>query len=95
MTQQFLEQNAMEKAPPPAYSPDLAPSDFHLFGYIRQLLVGHEFPDGEALLGAINAILGGIDKVISEGVFLKWMERLRRYINTAGEYVDSTISWGQ
>jgi hypothetical protein len=26
MTQQFLEQNAMKRAPHPAYSPDLAPS---------------------------------------------------------------------
>jgi hypothetical protein len=31
---------------------------------------------------------GGIEKGTSESVFLEWMERLRRYINTDGEYVD-------
>jgi hypothetical protein len=85
MTQRFLEQNAMKRAPHPAYSPDLAPSDFHLFGYIKQLFAGQEFSDGEALLGAINAILGGIEKVSLERVFLEWMESLRRCINTGGE----------
>jgi hypothetical protein len=58
MTQQFLEQNAMKKAPHPAYSPDLAPLDFCLFGNVKKLLAGQEFSDGEALLGAINEILG-------------------------------------
>jgi histone-lysine N-methyltransferase SETMAR len=30
MTSQFMEQNSMQRAPHPAYSPDLAPSDFYL-----------------------------------------------------------------
>lgn len=88
VTQQFLEHNAMKRAPHPAYSPDLAPSDFYLFGYVKQLLAGQEFPDGEALVGAINAILEGIEKVTLQRVFLEWMERLRRCIEIGGEYVD-------
>jgi hypothetical protein len=59
ITQRFLESNAMKRAPDPAYSPDLAPSDFYLFGYVKYLVAGQEFPDGEALLGAINTIFGG------------------------------------
>jgi hypothetical protein len=62
MTQQFLEQNAMKRAPYPASSPDLAPLDFSLFVHVKQLLAGQEFPDGAALLGAINAILEGFEK---------------------------------
>jgi hypothetical protein len=88
MTQQFLEQNAMKRAPHPAYSPNLAPSDFYLFACVKQLLAVQEFPDGEALLAAINAILRGIEKVILERVFLEWMERPHRCIHTGGEYVD-------
>jgi hypothetical protein len=80
----------MKRAPHPAYSPVLALLDFCLFGYVKKLLAGQEFSDGEAVRGAISAILGGIEKVTSEGVFLEWMERLRGYINTDGEYVNST-----
>jgi histone-lysine N-methyltransferase SETMAR len=58
MTQRFLEQNAMKRASHPAYSPDLTPSDFHRFGYVKQLLAGQEFSDGEVLHGAISAIWG-------------------------------------
>jgi hypothetical protein len=35
VTQQFLEQNAMKRAPHPVYSPDLASSDFYLFGDVN------------------------------------------------------------
>jgi hypothetical protein len=52
----------MERASHPAYSLDLAPPVFDLFGNVKQLLAGQEFPDGEALLRAINVMLGGIEK---------------------------------
>jgi histone-lysine N-methyltransferase SETMAR len=45
MTSQFMEQNSMQRAPHPAYSPDLAPSDFYLFGYVKQFLSGCQFAD--------------------------------------------------
>jgi hypothetical protein len=35
MTSQFMEQNSMQRAPHSAYSLDLAPSDFYLFGYVK------------------------------------------------------------
>jgi hypothetical protein len=62
MTEEFLEQNTMKRASQPAYSPDLAPPGFDLFGNVKKLLSGQEFPDGEALLRAINAILGVLKK---------------------------------
>jgi hypothetical protein len=85
MTQQFLEPNAMKRASHPASSPDFVPSDFYRFDSVKNLLGGQEFSDGEALLGAINAIFGVIEKVTLESVFLEWMESLRRCINTGGE----------
>jgi hypothetical protein len=109
MTQQFLEQDAMKRAPHPAYPPNLAPSDFSLFGYVKQLLAGQEFFDGEALLGAISTILGGIEKVTLESVFLgwdgealqmyrhQWRARRRSYLFTSIELHDlrpvSRCSW--
>jgi hypothetical protein len=53
----------MKKASNPPYSSDLAPFDFYLFGYIKQLLAGQESPDREALLEAVGHVLEGIKKL--------------------------------
>jgi hypothetical protein len=63
MSLDFLEQNGMRKAPPPGYSLDLAPSDFYLFGHVKQLLAGHEFSDRGALLDSVQGILWNIKKL--------------------------------
>jgi hypothetical protein len=85
MTQQFLEQNPIKMTPHPICSPDLAPLDFDIFGYVKQLLAGQEFPDRKSFLGAINEMLREIEQVTLKRVFLEWMGRLRRYIDTRGE----------
>lgn len=41
----------------PPYSPDLAPSDFFLFGYLRKLLESEEFNDKNEIFDRINEIL--------------------------------------
>jgi hypothetical protein len=58
----FLEENGMRKAHHPPYSPDLAPSDFTLFGYIKTNLSDTSFDEGEELLSAIVEVLDSIDK---------------------------------
>jgi hypothetical protein len=58
VTLDFLRRNAMKRAQHPPYSPDFAPSDFYLFGRVKQLLTGYEFADREALLHAIEDIWG-------------------------------------
>jgi hypothetical protein len=77
----------MEQAPHPPYSPDRAPSDFYLFGYLQDRPQGQHFEDGNQLFDAIMALTGIIEKVTLQRVFLEWMERLRRCIDTNGEYV--------
>jgi transposase len=47
-TFEFCRENRLEMAPHPLYSPDLAPSDFLLFGHIKHQLEGIEFPSEEA-----------------------------------------------
>jgi hypothetical protein len=76
MTSQFIGQNSMQRASSPSYSPDLAPSDFYLFGYVKQLLSRCQFADQDSLLQAVSDILLGIEKVTLESVFYNWMERL-------------------
>jgi hypothetical protein len=49
MTSQFMEQNSMQRAPNPTYSQDLAPSDFYLFGHVKQLPSGCQFANQDSL----------------------------------------------
>jgi hypothetical protein len=81
----------MKRAPYPPYSPDLAPCDFYLFDYIKRLLAGREFADRSELLQAVMIILNSIEKVTLKEVFLTWMRKLAKYINTNGEYVELRI----
>ncbi|GFO38163.1 histone-lysine N-methyltransferase SETMAR [Plakobranchus ocellatus] len=43
LTQQWLQRYGWEILPHPAHSPDLAPSDFHLFGLLKRHLGGMAF----------------------------------------------------
>jgi hypothetical protein len=86
-TGEFIEAYGMEQAPHPPYSPDLAPSDFYLFGSLKDRLQGQHFEDGDRPFDAIMAVTESIEKVTLQWVFLEWMERLRRCIDTNGEYV--------
>jgi hypothetical protein len=81
-----LEAHGMEQAPHLLYSPDRAPSDFYLFDYLKDKLQGQYFEDGDQLFDVIMALTGTIEKLTLQGVFLQWMERLRRCIDTNGEY---------
>jgi histone-lysine N-methyltransferase SETMAR len=72
----FCWENRLEIAPHLPYSPDLAPSDFFLFGHVKHALEGDEFPSEEALLAAIHSILSNLTGDTLRAVFAKWIERL-------------------
>jgi hypothetical protein len=78
----------MKSAPYPSNSPDLAPSDFYLFGYVKKCLAGLSFEDADQLLAAVEGVLEGIEKVTLQAVFLEWMDRSRKCITTNGEYTE-------
>jgi hypothetical protein len=80
----------MKSAPHPPYSilPDLAPSDFYLFEYVKRCLAGLSSEDADQLLAAVEGILEGIEKMTLQTFFFEWMDRLRKYIATNGEYTE-------
>jgi histone-lysine N-methyltransferase SETMAR len=88
LSTQHFNENRMKPAPHPPYSPDLAPSDFYLFGYVKRCLAGLSSEDANQLLAAVEGVLEGINKVTLQAVFLEWMDRLRKYITTNGEYTE-------
>jgi histone-lysine N-methyltransferase SETMAR len=48
----------------PAYSPDLAPSDYHLFGPLKDAFKGHRFISDEAVKEAVHEWLAAQSKTL-------------------------------
>jgi hypothetical protein len=78
----------MKSAPHPPYSPDLAPSDFYLFRYVKKCLAGISFEDTDQLLAAVEGVLERMEKVTLQAVFLERMDRLKKCIAANGEYIE-------
>jgi hypothetical protein len=87
-TSRFMEQNSMQRAPHPGYSPDLTPSDFYLFGSVKQLMSGCQFADQNSFLQAVSDILVGIENITLESVFHNWMERPCQCSATGGSQIE-------
>jgi hypothetical protein len=49
-----MEENGMARSTHPPYSPDLALSDFFLFGDMKHCLRGHSFEAADKLFSAIE-----------------------------------------
>jgi hypothetical protein len=52
-------QNGWELLSHPPYSPDLAPSDYHFFGPLKDHLRGHHYEDDEAVQETVGSWLRG------------------------------------
>ena len=84
----YLESHDMIKAPQPPFSPDIAPSDFYLFGYIKKVLEGQSFDSPEQLLQTVNQILDSIPSQELQDTFQNWQMRLNQVITNNGEYIE-------
>jgi hypothetical protein len=87
MSLDYIGLNRMKQAPLPTSSPDLTPSDFFLFGYVKEKLMGHRAETPSELLFRVRVILAEIPRETLNAVFLEWMERLQKYVQVDGEYV--------
>jgi len=70
----------------PAYSPDLAPSDFFLFGYLKGVFAGRRFTGPEDLLAQIMAEMVKIPRETFEKVYHEWIERATWVLANGGDY---------
>ena len=74
----------------PPYSPDLAPSDFWLFDYIKERLTSN--PDAKSLMKQITGIVNSIPKKEeNDKTFQKWLERMELCIQNNGDYFEHLI----
>lgn len=71
-----------------AYSPDLAPSDYHLFGPLKNALRDRRFSSDQQVKDAVHTWLAAQPKTFfSEGIG-KLVQRWTKCIKKQGDYVE-------
>jgi hypothetical protein len=73
--------------PYPPNSPDIAPSDFYLFGTVRQRLQTCQGRSFEELQENAREILDFIGPTELAATMRAWLGRLQKAIDTNGEWV--------
>lgn len=76
--------------PHPAYSPDLAPSDFHLFGPLKEFLGGKKFQTNDAVEDAVRSWMDDQPKHFFESGIKSLPKRWRKCVELRGEYVEKS-----
>jgi hypothetical protein len=75
-----LRTTKIKRIPQLSYSPDIAPSDFFFFGYLKEKLTEYDIQDRERLKLAITHIFSEIGQETLITVFGNWIKRLKRVI---------------
>ena len=75
-------------SPIPPYSPDLAPSDFHLFGPLKDTLRGTRFEDDESVIHAVRTWLREQETSWYREGMHALVSRWRKAIDVDGDYVE-------
>jgi len=88
LTQEWFQRYGWEVLPHPPHSPDLAPSDFHLFGPLKRHLSGKRFQSDDAVVAEVHTWLKSLDgNFFTEGI-LALVPRWDKCINLYGDYVE-------
>jgi hypothetical protein len=85
---ELSEDNRMKTAPYPPYSSDITPSDFCSSVHIKRCLAGRSFVDATELFEAARWFFDGIEKVTLQTVFLEWIDRVGKWIQTKSEHTE-------
>ena len=86
MTNEKIKELGWKKLPQPAYSPDISPNDFFLYGYIKAKLPYYHCKSIYELNKAVDEICKKIPNNIWENVYESWIKRLNAVIECGGEY---------
>ena len=73
--------------PHPPYSPDLAPSDFHLFGPLNDALRGTSFEDDRSMIHAVRTWLREQETSWYREGMHALVSRWRKAIDVHGDYL--------
>jgi hypothetical protein len=70
-----LEHNKIERAPHPAYSPEISPCDFWGFGFLKEKLKEPELSTSDEIIEAITTIWNDATFEELQSVFSEWIQR--------------------
>ncbi|KAM0726119.1 Histone-lysine N-methyltransferase SETMAR [Formica fusca] len=86
-TRQKIAELGWEILSHPPYSPDLAPSDYHLFLSLQNFLRGKKFKNEEDIKQALVQFFASKDKTFFENGIYKLPSRWQEIINNNGNYI--------
>ncbi|GFO49983.1 histone-lysine N-methyltransferase SETMAR [Plakobranchus ocellatus] len=87
-TKEWLERYWWNIIPHPAHSPDLAPSDCHLFGPLKRHLGGKKFEDEDEFIGEVCDWFSKLDaNFFTQGIH-SLLPRWQKCIALHGDYIE-------
>jgi hypothetical protein len=87
LSQKRIRASKAEWLPHPAYGPDITPSDFFPFEYLKEGMSDYNCASGQTLLKTIAEFFCPINKVALTCVFKSWINWLQSVIKDAGATV--------
>ena len=87
VTRKKLLELGWEVMPYPPYSPDLAPSDYHLFRSLQNHLNGKTFDSNEAIKNEMIQFFTSKNQTFYEIRIMKLAERWQKVIEQNGQYI--------
>jgi hypothetical protein len=82
----WMSTRGLTSLPHPPYSPDIAPSDFGVFGTLKDRLKQVEVDGIADLCDTVRLTLTEVIEPMLPRIWGAWMERLRWVIEHGGEY---------
>ena len=86
-TQELLDYFGWDVLPHPPHSPDLAPSDYHLFTKLKDHLSGTHFSNDNEVKDAVKTLLRKVAGEVYNTGIQKLVPRLQKCIDLDGDYV--------
>ena len=71
--------------PQPPYSPDLVPSDFHLFGPLKDKLRGHHFETDADAKRAVREWMKKTESAFFRAGLRRWAKRWEKCVQASGD----------
>jgi transposase len=87
MSIEKIEELGFILVPQPPYSPDFAPCDFFLFGYLKRHLQRKHFATEDQVIAAVRVVFDKTPLQTFHNIMDDWQYRLTRCIQLGGEYL--------